>query len=109
MFFSNLRNIFIGYEHFRKYVAIRLGVSLPGWNVRHFGDDIFKCICLNENISILVKMSLKFVPKGSNNNILSLVQLMTTRRPAIIWTNVEPAHRRIYAALGVAGLTNTCK
>ena len=26
-------------------------------------DDIFKCILLNENVLILIKISLKFVPK----------------------------------------------
>ena len=29
---------------------------------RHFPDDIFKRICLNENVSISLKISLKFVP-----------------------------------------------
>ena len=32
-----------------------------------FPDDIFKCILLNENIWIPVKISLKFVPKGQLN------------------------------------------
>ena len=27
-------------------------------------DDIFKCILLNENVRISIKISLKFVPKG---------------------------------------------
>ena len=35
---------------------------------RHF-PDIFKCIFLNENFKILIKISLKFVPKGPINNI----------------------------------------
>ena len=30
---------------------------------RHFSDDIFKCISLNENIWISLKLSLKCVPK----------------------------------------------
>ena len=38
-----------------------------------FQDDIFKCIFLNENVFILIKISLKFVPKGQINNIPSLV------------------------------------
>ena len=41
-------------------------------NPRHFAD-IFKCIFLNENVSILLKISLKFVPKVRLNNIPSLV------------------------------------
>ena len=39
-------------------------------------DDIFKCIFLNENIQILIKISLKFVPKGLIHNIPALVQIM---------------------------------
>ena len=38
-----------------------------------FSDDIFKCIFLNENVFILIKISLKFVPKGQINNIPALV------------------------------------
>ena len=38
-------------------------------NGRHFTDDIFKCISLNENIWIPIKISLKFVPKSLINNI----------------------------------------
>ena len=45
-------------------------------NGRHFTDDIFKCIFLNENAWILISISLKFVPKGPINNIPALVQIM---------------------------------
>ena len=47
----------------------------------HFPDDIFKCIFLNENVKILIKITLKFVPKGPINNIPALVQIMAWRRP----------------------------
>ena len=30
----------------------------------HFANDIFKCIFVNEKFCILIKISLKFVPKG---------------------------------------------
>ena len=53
----------------------------PRQNGRHFADDISKCIFLNENAWILIKISLKFVPKGSINNIPALVQIMAWRRP----------------------------
>ena len=43
-------------------------------------DDIFKCIFLNENVWISIKISLKFVPKGLINNIPALVQIMAWRR-----------------------------
>ena len=47
----------------------------PRQNGRYF-PDIFKCIFLNENISILSTISLKFVPEGPINNIPVLVQIM---------------------------------
>ena len=54
-----------------------------------FPNNIFKCIFLNENVSISIKISLKFVPKGPINNTSALVQvigLAPSRRQAIIWT-----------------------
>ena len=53
----------------------------PRPNRRHFADDIFKYIFLNENVWISVTISLKFVPKGSINKIPALVQIMAWRRP----------------------------
>ena len=53
----------------------------PRQNGRNFADDTFKCIFLNENISISIKISLKFVPNGPINNIPALVQIMAWRRP----------------------------
>ena len=50
-------------------------------NGRHFPDDIFKCIFLNENVWISIKISLRFVPKGPIDNIPALVQIMAWRRP----------------------------
>ena len=48
---------------------------------RHLPDDILKCISLNENAWISIKISLKFVRKGSINNIPALVQIMAWCRP----------------------------
>ena len=53
----------------------------PRQNGRHFPDDIMKCIFLNENARISLKISLKFVPKVRINNIPALVQIMAWRRP----------------------------
>ena len=66
-------------------------------NGRRFADDVFKCIFLNENVCILIKISLKFVPKGPINNIPALVQVMAWRRsgdkplsePMMVWS---PTH-----------------
>ena len=53
----------------------------PRQHGRHFPDDIFKWIFRNENVWILLKISLKFAPKGWINNIPALVQLMACHRP----------------------------
>ena len=47
--------------------------SPAGQNGRHFADDIFTCILVNEKICILIKISLKFVPKCPINNNEALV------------------------------------
>ena len=53
----------------------------PGQDGRYFSDDIFKCIFINKNIWISIKISPNFVPKGTINNIPSLVQIVAWRRP----------------------------
>ena len=60
---------------------LRINTLRPRHNRRHFADDIFKCIFLNENVWITIKISLKFAPKGPINNIPALVQIMAWRRP----------------------------
>ena len=52
----------------------------PRQNGRHFPDDSFKCIFLNENARIWFNKSLKFVPKVRINTIAALVQIMAWRR-----------------------------
>ena len=52
----------------------------PRQNGRHFPDDVFKCIFLNENVNMSINTSLKFVPKGTINNIPTLAQIMAWRR-----------------------------
>ena len=59
----------------------RLNTLRPRQNGRHFADDIFNFIFLNENIWIPIKISLKFVPIDPINNIPALVQIMAWRRP----------------------------
>ena len=53
----------------------------PRQNRRHFEDGIVKCIFLNENEWLSLRISLKFVPKVRINNIPSLFQIMAWRRP----------------------------
>ena len=64
----------------RYWSLVSLNSSPPGQNGRRFADDIFRCIFLNENICILIKYSLKFVPKGPIDNNPALVQIMAWRR-----------------------------
>ena len=46
-----------------------LNTLRPRQNGHHFADDVFKCIFLNENVLISLKISLKFVPQVPINNI----------------------------------------
>ena len=60
--------------------AYGLGIGTSCWHVplwivtkmekngRHFADDIFWCIFVNEEFCILIQISLKFVPKGPIDN-----------------------------------------
>ena len=43
-------------------------------------DTIFKCILLNEKFCIVIRISLKFVPKGPIDNKWALVQVMAWRQ-----------------------------
>ena len=82
-------NIFF-HENVFEYVVCELLVILfkpqyvntlrPRQNGRRFADDTFKCIFLNENVRISIKISLKFISKGPINNIPALVQIMAWRR-----------------------------
>ena len=75
-------------------------------NVRHFLDNIFKRIFLNENIQISINNSLESVAKGPMNNIPALVQIMAWRLPGdkIIWTNgcwfTDPYMRQLASMSG---------
>ena len=71
-------------------------------DVRHFADDTFKPIFLNDNIRISFKI---FVPKVPINNIPAFGSdkgLVPTRRQAIIWTNdgeIIDAYMRLSASM----------
>ena len=71
----------------------------PRYNGRHFAEDIFKSIFLEENIWISIKISLKIVPKGAINKIPALVQIMAWRRPG---------DKPLSESMMVSLLTHTC-
>ena len=52
--------------------------SFPGQNGRHFADDIFRYIFVNEHFCILIKISMKFVHKGPIDN--NPAKIMAWRR-----------------------------
>ena len=84
-----------------------LNTLRPRQDGRHFPDEILRWIFLNENLWILINISLKFVPRVPINNIPALVQIMAWRRQATShylnqWWLV---YWRIYASLGLNELT----
>ena len=70
-------NQYLNLPHHHFYILNTLRQRQHG---RHFPDDILKFIFLNENISISIKISLKFVLRGPINNMSALVQIMAWRR-----------------------------
>ena len=63
------------------YMVSIVNTLRPRQDGRHFGDDTFKRIFLNENVIISTKISLKFVPKVSIYKIPALVLIMACHRP----------------------------
>ena len=97
------------YCYVMKHMAVLFNTLRPRQNGRHFSDDIFKCIFLNENVWLLVKVWMKFVPKGPTNTIAALVHIMAWRRPGNNhclnqWCLV---YWRIYPSLGLTEFTHT--
>ena len=71
---------------------ISINTSRLGQNGLYFTDDIYKCIFLNENVWIVIKILLKFVPKCPINNTMyystgSDNGLALSRQQTIIWSN----------------------
>ena len=86
--------------------ALLINTLRPRQNGRCFADDVFKCIFLNENVWIALKITLQFVPKVPINNIPALVQISAWRR----WGASHYLNQwwlvywRIYASLGLKEL-----
>ena len=77
-------------------LAARITCTVDGtWWV-----DIFKCIFLNENVWISIKISPKFVSNGPIINIPALVQIMAWRRPG---------DKTLSEPMMVRSLTGECK
>ena len=85
-----------------------LNTLRPGQNDHHFPDDISKCIFMHENAWFSIKISSKFVPEGSSNNIPAVVQIMAWHQtPCCCLNQWCSVYRRIhmYASLGLNRLT----
>ena len=86
-------------SYFDANFQIYINSSPPGQNGCHFADNIFRCIFVNEKFCILIKISLKFVPKGPIwSSIGSDNGLAPIQRQVIIWTNTDKIHWHIHAA-----------
>ena len=69
------------YVEYSRPCSTRVDTLRPRQHARHFADDTFKRIFLNENIWISLKISLMFVSKVPIDNIPALVQVMAWHRP----------------------------
>ena len=90
-YFSSFNNLKLSYENDRHDIILSADALVfdssvapfntfrPWQNGSHYTDNIFKCILLNQNVKISIKISLKFVPKDPIDNIPSLVQIMAWR------------------------------
>ena len=62
--------------------------SLSGQNGRHLADDISIYVLVNERFCIVIKISLKFAPKGRLENNPTLVQIMAWYRTGLGCTEI---------------------
>ena len=90
-------------------VSVRNGRlnSYPLDKMAAISQTMFSNAFLWMKMFCLIKISLKFVPKGPIHNNPIDNGLAPNRRRTIIWTNADPIHRHIYAALGWDDLTET--
>ena len=94
-----------------KFMQMYITHLPPEQDGRHFADDKFKCIFMNNMFCILTSISLTFVLKGPNGNKSVLVQLMAWRQTGgISGIATNHAYRvilflviYIYTILAIAG------
>ena len=80
------------------------GMTIPSPLHKILAYDVFKCIILNEHDRIPIQISLQFV--GSISPIENKPGnwgngFAPKRQQAITWTNDDPIHWRIYAAITI--------
>ena len=79
--FHSTKYIWKRRQNFGHCVQVSVNTLRPRQDGRYFADNVLKCIFLNENVWISLKIPLKFVPRDPINNIRALVQKMAWRRP----------------------------
>ena len=84
-----------------------------GWDkmANMSADDIFICIFLAENVWILLKISLKFVPNVRINNVPALAQIMAWRHPGdrpLFEPMWRPGYRPLFEPMMVILPTHIC-
>ena len=78
------------------HLIVLINTLRPIQNSRHFADNTYKRIFLNETARISIKISLKFVSKGPVNDNSALVRILAGRRPSDKSMS-EPMMVRLYA------------
>ena len=86
-------------SHYKEITVCWFNTLRPRQNGRHFADHPFKRNFLNETLTILIKISLNFVPKGPINNNPALVEIMAWR-----WRGDKP----LFQPMMVSLLTHIC-
>ena len=61
-------------------MKVHVNSSPPRQNSRHFADNIFRCIFMNQKLCILIEISLKCVPNSPIDNNPALILIMAWRR-----------------------------
>ena len=84
-------------------MLIYFNSSHPGQNGCHFVGEIFKCLFMKEKFHILFSITSKF---SQWVNIGSVNGLALNRQQANTWTNDDPVHWHISAALGKDEVSN---
>ena len=104
---SQISYVVTSHHNIFRMKILKFNSSAPGQNGHHFGRRYLQIHFLAWKVRILIKISLKFVPKGLINDNSVLVYIMAWRL-IINWTNAVSIHWRIYAALGGDELTRWC-
>ena len=73
------QNIAAGFRRFYSLIH-DINSSPPEQNGGHLANDILWCIFVNGKFCILIKISVKFVPRGPIGNNSGLVQVMAWRQ-----------------------------